>query len=176
MGRKAKNGKARSPAPERLKLEVRENKTAPQGTGRCGILESQRMPSHGLGVGRGGEGASKSPRKQLGEGPTWTHPWPGVGPQSGSAGTGVGILAISALSRRGTRWHPVGGGEKRRPLGSSQTLFHPLPPHTWFLSSSPEDVRAPNSPRHGLCLRGRQSKSLPQGGSGWMFLHLYRSR
>ena len=90
------------------------------------ILERQGMPKHGLGwgCGWGGGGASKSPGNWLGEGPTWTHLWLEVESQSGSAGTGVGILAISALSRRGTQWHPVGGiGRNGMLLGPANLSF-----------------------------------------------------
>lgn len=108
---------------------------APQARG---ILDRQGMPKSGLGwgCGWGGGGASKSPGNWLGEGPTWTHLWLEVESQSGSAGTGVGILAISALSRRGTQWHPVcvgGDREKWSAPGSSQPLFYLLLPQAWFL-------------------------------------------
>lgn len=83
------------------------------------------MPGHDL-----GSGASKSPGN-----PTWTHLWLVGEPQSGIAGTGVGILATSALSPRGTQWHPVRGGEKWRPFGSSQSLSYPLFPTLGFINS-----------------------------------------
>lgn len=94
----------------------------PKAKGRHGIPEKQMMPSRGFGV-------FKPSGSWLVEGPTWTHLWLGVEPQSGSVGTGGDILAISALSLRGTQWHPGGKGRNGGPLDAASLSSTPAPTH-----------------------------------------------
>lgn len=138
MGRKAKNGKARSPAPERLQLEVRGNKTAPQGTGRCGIPESQTMPSHGLGVGWGGEGRGlQSLLETAGGGPHLDSP---------VAGGGASVRKrwhwcrysrhFCTVSERDTVAPCGGRGDTEAPWVQPTSLLPPAPTHlvSFFIS------------------------------------------
>lgn len=116
------------------------NKTAPKAQGRYG----------------GSEGKDALPRRE-GRG-TWTHLWLGVGPPSGSAGTGGDIRAISALSPRGTRWHP-GGRAEMGALWFKPTCLLTPPPNTpgfWMSRGS----RAPNSTRCWQSKKGKEPVAL----------------
>lgn len=118
------------------------------------------IPSCGFGV-------FKPSGSWLVEGPTWTHLWLGVEPQSGSAGTGGDILAISAQSLRGTQWHPGGEGRNRGPLDAANLSSTPAPHTLGFLI-----FQGPQSPKLHQALaslREGENKLPPQRAPGKCF-------
>lgn len=104
------------------------------------------------------------------EGPTWTHLWLGEEPQSGSAGTGGDILAISALSLRGTQWHPGGRG-RNRGLSDAANLSSTPAPHTlgFLIFQGPQ---SPKLYQSLASLREGENKLPPQRAPGKCF-HIF---
>lgn len=93
-----------------------------------------------------------------GTGPTWTHPWPGVEPRSGSAGTGGDTHAISAPSPRGTPWRPAGRADMGPLWFKPTSLLTPTPNTLGFWTS--RGPGAPTSTNAGGLRRGRDPVAL----------------